>query len=120
MAIYRPGSCNISTRGRWNRLAIGVVFFVLTTLVFSYFPTSYRVERFALLFVTLLGGFVGVFESALSFCVVLGVLGRYEIEPKWGVVRNPLYRKLDWTKSQLILLAAVLWALLTAALLQQF
>ena len=80
MAVYEPGVCNIGPRGRMRRAAFGglAIAFAIGgwwSLRVADAPMVWRLIVFPILF----GGFVGIFEATLRFCVVLSARGVYDL-----------------------------------------
>lgn len=85
MSEYRPGVCNIGYDERRKRRMLGVVSvlaaagYALVVLA-SGRPETALVATFPLWF----GGFVGLFQHRLGFCVAFGAMARYDLTGSGG------------------------------------
>ncbi|NLV08555.1 hypothetical protein ACAH01_03350 [Halomicrobium sp. HM KBTZ05] len=80
MAGYQPGVCNIGRDERRKRRVAGIAGFLgaaayVAAVLWFGLPERYLLGSFAFLF----GGFVGVFQDYVRFCVAFGALARYDL-----------------------------------------
>lgn len=82
---YRPGVCNIGRDERRKRRLAGVVGFgVAGVYVAAVVATGGPDALLLYAFPALFGGFVGVVQDRLGFCVAFGALARYDLSGSGG------------------------------------
>ncbi len=70
MAQYKPGECNIGFINRLSRLIIGVLLLAVALWAFGWMKNANLSPWLRLLlFFPLYGGFLGVAQAAVGFCV---------------------------------------------------
>lgn len=70
MVQYKPGKCNIGVINRVSRLIIGVLLLAVAWWAFAWMKNANLSTWFRLLlFFPLYGGFLGIAQAAVGFCV---------------------------------------------------
>jgi hypothetical protein len=124
---YVPGKCNIGTRGRAIRLAIGLgtiaVFVAFDILALGSVSFVFRL----FLFIPFYVGLLAALEGKMSFCVLHASRGTYDLHEPSGTafgesetrteVGSEEWKKLDRRKARLMHIEAVFGALVLAGLL---
>jgi hypothetical protein len=85
MSDYQPGVCNIGREERQKRRAAGAMGFLAAAgyvafVLASGWSDTALLGTFPLLF----GGFVGLVQDRMGFCVAFGALARYDLSGSGG------------------------------------
>lgn len=85
MNEYQPGVCNIGGDERRKRRRAGTLSFIAAAAFVGFVvatgrPAGLLLGAFPLIF----GGFVGVVQDRMGFCVAFGALARYDLSGSGG------------------------------------
>lgn len=114
MAEYRPGTCNIGRVEQRRRLAVGALSLTGAVAYTAWvLATDQPYDALGGAFLLLAGGFVGLLQYRLRFCVAFAALARYDLRGSGGdagtVAEREWVRRDRW-RAVGILVAAVLAA----------
>ncbi|MFB6139003.1 MAG: hypothetical protein ABEJ26_01050 [Halosimplex sp.] len=85
MTEYQPGVCNIGRDERRTRRRLGDASFLVAAAYVGFVTATGRPAGFLLgAFPLLFGGFLGVVQDRLGFCVGLAALARYDLSGSGG------------------------------------
>ncbi|WP_123538672.1 hypothetical protein [Halosimplex salinum] len=85
MSEYRPGVCNIGRDERRKRRTAGALSFLAAAAYVGFVLATGRPAGLLLgAFPFLFGGFVGVVQDRMGFCVAFGALARYDLSGSGG------------------------------------
>lgn len=80
MAKYVSGTCNIGTANRLSRFLVGVLLLGFSFLAFFWLKQNNYSNGFRLLlFFPLYGGFLGIVQAALGFCVLTAKEKKFDL-----------------------------------------
>lgn len=78
---YDPGSCNIGPKQRLKRMTVGIIWFVLSFILFSItIIFQLPIWIFVPIFVINFMGFLGILQAVFKFCVVNAIIQKYDME----------------------------------------
>ena len=121
MPSYQPGVCNIGSRGRTVRIAVGLVFFVAAFYVWISFKASgYAPMLQVAAAFPFYVSFLGIYQGIFSFCVFHAREGTFSVGSAVGHVLSPHHRKEDRKKSIEIQFFSALSAVLVTGILITF
>jgi len=85
MSEYQPGVCNIGREERQKRRAAGAMGFLAAAgYVVVVFASGWGATALLGAFPLFFGGFVGVVQDRMGFCVAFGALARYDLSGSGG------------------------------------
>lgn len=85
MSEYQPGVCNIGRDERQKRRMAGALSFLAAAAYVGFVLATGRPAGLLLgAFPFLFGGFIGVVQDRMGFCVAFGALARYDLSGSGG------------------------------------
>jgi hypothetical protein len=82
---YQPGTCNIGRNERKKRRVAGTLSFLVAVGYVAFVVATGRPDTLLLgSFPFLFGGFIGVVQDRMGFCVAFGALARYDLSGSGG------------------------------------
>lgn len=116
---YQPGACNIGRRERRRRYRFATAGFVVAAAIVVAVALGALPEALLpAIFVPLAVAIEWFLQASKSFCVILGVLGKYSFEDQGetGTVEDPEARREDRASAVRITVTSVVAATLITAL----
>jgi hypothetical protein len=124
---YAPGKCNIGARGRTMRLSTGLVLIALSVIIaLTLLSPVYWAIRLVLI-LPIYTGLLAILEGSMSFCVLHGARGTYDLHEPMGFASNRSktlnkvesdeWKRLDRRKALRMHVEAIVGAIALAVLL---